>query len=136
MCIRDSNEGLIDFDFAADLGTKEIVLHYHSDAMQHEPCGLLSNLHITSNLVAANSVFAVGDEPSCGEPFVERDRRIFHDGTNLDGELALGMVSGASPSAALGAEFNCRRAARRTEHFTVWPASNRQICLLYTSRCV
>ena len=70
--------------------------------MQHEPCGLLSYFHVTRNLVTADSVLAVSEQPSSGEPLVQADGRIFHDGANLDGELALRMMAGASPSAPIG----------------------------------
>src|SRR5437868_2247626 len=77
-----TNEGFVHFDFAAEFATEEIILHRKPDTMQHEPCRLLSDLHVAGNLVAANSVLAVGDQPSCGHPLVERNSGIFHDGSN------------------------------------------------------
>src|SRR5208282_2010820 len=122
-----ADEGFVYFDFAAEFGAEEIILHDKPDAMEHKPCRLLSHFHVSRNLVAADSVFAVGNEPSCHEPFVERDWRIFHHSADLDGELALCMVLGASPSAALLAKFHSLAAASRADNFTVRPAPNRQI---------
>jgi uncharacterized repeat protein (TIGR03803 family) len=121
------DEGFVYFDFAANLGTKEIVLHYEPDAMEHEPCRFLSDLNITCNLIAADAVLAVGDEPSCGEPLVQRNRGIFHHGANLDGELALCMVLRASPSAPLLAEFDGLATASGANDLAIWPASDSKV---------
>src|SRR2546421_3301216 len=98
-----ADESFVHFDFAAELRPEEIILHCKPDAVQHKPCRLLSDLHITRNLVAADSILAISDEPSCGHPLVKRDGRIFHHSADLDRELALCVVSGASPSTAIGA---------------------------------
>ncbi len=61
---------------------------------------------IAGNLVTADTVLAVGDHPHCGQPLVQTDRRIFHDGADLDGELTLRMVTWHNAkSERFGAEF-------------------------------
>src|SRR3989442_6751650 len=58
-----TDEGLVRFDFAAQFASEEFILYCKPNAMEHEPCGLLTYLHVTGNLVTANSILAVGDEP-------------------------------------------------------------------------
>ena len=72
--------------------------------MEHEPCRLLSNLYVLGNLVATDSVLAVGDHPGCSEPLVQRDRRVFHHSSDLNREFALGVMAGALPSPASAVE--------------------------------
>src|SRR6202165_2478151 len=100
-----ADEGLINFDFAAELGPEEIILHSEPDSMQHEPCRLLGNSHVTSNFIAADAILAISDQPSCGEPFVQTDSGVFHYSPNFDGEFALCMMLRASPGAALCIEL-------------------------------
>ena len=71
-----ADESLIGFDFAAQLATKGIILHGKPDAMQHEPCGFLSHLHIAGDFVGTDAILAIGDEPSGNQPFIEANRRI------------------------------------------------------------
>ena len=59
-----------------------------SQAMQHEPCGLLRHAKVTVNFVRANSVFTANQHPESRKPFLQRDRRILEDGLNLDRKLA------------------------------------------------
>src|SRR5258708_5626924 len=94
-----ANEGFVYFNFAAQLGAEKIVLHRKANPLKHEPCRLLGNLHVAGDLVAANTVLAIGKHPRCHEPLVQRDRRILIDRANLGGELALGMMATAFPSA-------------------------------------
>jgi hypothetical protein len=126
-----ADECLIDFDLPLSVRSKlraeGIVLHRQPDAVKHEPCRLLSDLHVSRNLVAADSVLAVGDQPSCGEPFVQRNRGIFHHSSNLDGELTLRMMSAALPEAAIRIELNALRTAGRTGDLAIGPASDREI---------
>src|ERR1700688_1702958 len=88
-----ADEGFICLDFATEFRAKRFVLHCKANPMKHDPCRLLSDFNVARNLVAADSVLAVSDHPSCDHPLIQRNRGIFHDGSNLDGELALGMMS-------------------------------------------
>ena len=125
-----ADEGFIYFYLAAigaQLGAEEFILHCQPNPMQHEPCGLLSNLHISRNLVTTDTVLAIGYEPSSGEPLIQRDRGIFHHSADLYGKLALRVMSGASPSAAFLAEFDLHGAASRAGDNAVRPAPDREI---------
>jgi hypothetical protein len=95
--------------------------------MQHEPCRLLGDFNIACDLVAADTVFAVSDHPSCHHPFVERDGGIFHHSADLDGELALCMMLGASPSATLLAKFYSLTATGWAYDLAVRPTADSEI---------
>src|ERR1700722_13551545 len=122
-----ADEGLINFDFSAELGTEEIILHCKANAMQHEPCRLLGDLHVTRNLVTAHAVLAVRNHPSCGHPLVEWNSRIFHDGPDLHRELSFRMVRAALPDAPRRIEFHFIRSASRAKYLAIGPATDRQI---------
>src|ERR1017187_9413438 len=55
--------------------------------MEHEPCRLLSDANIAGQLIGADAVLAVRQEPHRREPFLERDGRILENGIQLDGIL-------------------------------------------------
>ena len=65
------------------------ALHGKPDAVQHEPCGLLSDSQSAADFVGADSVLAVGKHPSSSKPLVQGDRAILENGSDLDRELAL-----------------------------------------------
>ena len=52
------------------------------------------------NFIRADAVFCADDHPDSGEPFIKADWRIFHDGSNLDGELPMVMFLLAFPNSA------------------------------------
>src|ERR1035438_9689844 len=95
-----ADESFIDLDFTAEL-TKGFILQSQTNAMQHEPCGFLSDTEIAGQFAGANAVLAVCQQPKSGHPLVESDGGIFAEAPDLDGEFALRMMLGASPSAAL-----------------------------------
>src|SRR6185437_7767662 len=119
-----ADESFIHFDFSGEFATKEIILHGKPDAMKHEPRRLLSYFDIPRNLVTADSIFAVSDQPSSSEPFIQRNRGIFHHGADLDGKLALRMMLSTSPSAPLIAEFDSLATASWANDFAVRPAAD------------
>jgi hypothetical protein len=91
-------------------------LESETDAVHHEPCGLLGHSDGAVNFVAAHSIFAIGDHPDGYKPFVQRDRRVFEDGIDLDGELPFGVRSLAFPNPASGKESDFLGTAARTGH--------------------
>src|SRR6266852_3215078 len=121
-----ADESLVHFDFAAEFGAKEFILHCKANPLQHEPCRLLRNAHVTRNLVTADTVFAVRKHPRCREPLVQRDRRILVDRSDLDGELALGVMAATLPSTALCIEANLGGSATGT-NYTVRPATDSNV---------
>src|SRR5438128_2132945 len=89
-----TDEGFIYFYFAAvsaQLRAEEIILHCKANPLQHEPRGLLAHLDVTCNLVTAHTVLAISQHPRRGEPFVQRNRTILIDCSDLDRELAFRM---------------------------------------------
>ncbi|HUL35370.1 MAG TPA: hypothetical protein VL128_15905, partial [Candidatus Eisenbacteria bacterium] len=97
-----ANESFVYFDFA--IGTAEFqeraILHCKSDAMEHEPCGLLSDAKCAANLVRANAILAVCNHPNCDEPFVERKSGILKDSSHFAGELFASVFAFAFPHPA------------------------------------
>src|SRR5271157_768257 len=93
-----TDKSFVGFNFAAKLASEVFILHSEPDAMQHEPCSLLGDLQIALNFPTTDSVFAIGDEPDCSQPLVKADGRIFADGSDLDGEFALEVMSRTCPS--------------------------------------
>jgi len=99
---RPTNEGFVYFDFGS-APTKfhfGIGLQCEAQALEHEPCRLLSHADSAVNLPRANAVLAVGEHPHCGKPILQADSGVLEDGPYLYGELALRMASLALPDAA------------------------------------
>src|ERR1700678_1415554 len=61
-----TDEGFVYFDSSATMAhlSNRFVLHEKSDAMEHEPCTLLSDLNVAGDLITTNSILAVSDKPS------------------------------------------------------------------------
>src|SRR5712692_1095579 len=78
-----------------------LVFHGNTNAMQHEPCGLLSYADGATNFVAAHAVLAIAEHPHNGQPFFQRDRRILKNGSNLGAELPMRMDTLALPLALI-----------------------------------
>src|SRR2546422_704494 len=99
---RTADESFVYFDFASAPAEFQdgAVLHRKPDAMEHEPCGLLSDADGASHLIRTDSVFAVGDHPNGDEPLVERKGRILKDSSDLDAELFARMLGLTFPHAA------------------------------------
>jgi hypothetical protein len=91
-----------------------------TESLQHEPCCFLSDLKSAVNFQTAHSVFAIDQHPKSGHPLVERDWRILHYGSNLEGELLFAVI--AKPDAASLNERMLRTIAARASHFSIWPA--------------
>lgn len=100
-----------------------IRLEGQSDAVQHEPGRLLADLDRPRDLVAAHPVLAVCDHPHRCEPLAQWDRRILHDGSDFDGEFALGVMAGTLPGPALGVEADTFRTASWANNLAIRPAA-------------
>jgi hypothetical protein len=108
--------GFINFDVATELAAARFVLHRQTDAVQHEPRGLLGDANRAVDLPRANAVLAVGDQPQNGQPLVQTERRVLKDRPGLERELPLGMTGFALPSLARRIEVNGLRTAGRARH--------------------
>jgi len=95
-----ADEGLVDLDTVAASAefSALLTLLSESDPVKHEPCGLLSHVQSAGNLARANAVLAIQDQPHCGQPFVQAERRFLEDGSDLHGELPLRMPRTALPT--------------------------------------
>ena len=125
---RATDEGFVHFDLATrpshfHQGTR---LHRQTDAVEHEPCGLLSDAQSAVDFVAANSVLAIGNHPNCDKPFVQLDRTILENGTDLDRKLAVVVDGLALPLSLILEEHNVIPATGRADYDIVRPAQLRQ----------
>lgn len=90
-----------------------LTLERESDALEHEPGGFLRNAERTGNLVAANAVLGVCDDPDARQPLVQTERGILKEGARLEGELPFRMACLALPPVAALVEVDARVAALR-----------------------
>ena len=116
VCMHESrsttDESFVYFNFAARAahGNGMLGLHGEADAVEHEPCRLLSDSQSATDFVAADSVLAVRYEPDSDEPFVERQSRVLEDSSNLHAELLASMLILAFPEATGSEKANVLRA--------------------------
>jgi hypothetical protein len=103
-----TDEGFIHFDVTGEFAAV-LALLGQTDAVKQEPSGFLSGTQRASDLATTDAVLAVLKHPDCREPLIKADRRVFHDGADLHGELPLGM-----PDAALPAELLFQKAHSNT----------------------
>jgi hypothetical protein len=122
---RTADESFVYFDFATDF-PEGFVLQGEPDAMEHEPSRLLGDLESAAHFIGTDSILAVGEHPSRCEPLVEPDGRILKNGADLDGELALGVMSGALPDTPRSAERDLLGAASRAGD-TLGPAPRNKV---------
>ena len=88
--------------------------------MSHEPGGLLRDAEITGDLVGADAVLAVHDQPQGGEPLLQGDGAVLEDGPDLGRELLL--AGPALPEPPGRQEGSLRRLAARAGHGAIGPA--------------
>ena len=119
---KSTDHGFVGFDWAVTAEFLEApALHGFADAVQHEPCGLLSHVQIAGDFVATHSVLAIDYQPHGDQPLVEAEWAILEDRTDLDRELATVMGLAAFPQAARGQETHFLSAANRARN-AVGPA--------------
>ena len=116
------DEGLVYLDGPFQLPVKAF-LHGHTDAMEHEPCGLLSHPERPVKLPRTDAVAVVGDHPHSGKPLIESKRGILKNGPDFDRKLRLGVPSFALPEATGGQEADVRRPASRTGDNAIRPSA-------------
>src|ERR1700722_2056722 len=108
--------------FAASL-----VLQSKADAMQHEPCRFLSYADGAGDLVGTDTISAIGDHPDHNQPFLQRNRGILKDGSNLCRELAFCVGALALPLALVVKEYNVIPTTGRADYYTIWPAQQSHV---------
>jgi len=121
-----TDEGFVGFDFSTKLSAG-FGLKSKPDTLQHEPRSLLGNAQIAANLVAADAVLAVAEQPNSGEPLVQAERRIFKDGSDLDGELTAFVLDGALPNTPCCDVPGILAATSGAHHDAIRPAPSHQV---------
>src|SRR5713226_1166389 len=119
-----ANKGFIHFHFAsttADLRSVAPLLFLHNltDSLKHEPCRRLRHLEGATKFVRTDTVLCIRQQPKCRHPFVESDRRVFHDRLNLDRELLFAGI--AEPKLAGLDERVLSSGATRANNVSVRP---------------
>jgi hypothetical protein len=88
---RTADESFVGFNLAsgtADL-PEVLFLESQSNALQHEPCRLLSNVQRSAKFVRADAVLAIDQHPYSSHPLIQAKSGVFKDGSHFDGELFL-----------------------------------------------
>ena len=93
-------------------------LHSLTDAVEHEPSGLLGNADVTSHLVAGYAISAIADHPDSHHPLIESKSGILENCSHLEAELLLapialpdaaGLDKSVTLRTAMGASYNTIR---------------------------
>src|SRR5579875_1345158 len=101
-----TDEGFVGFDLAFQFRPERTFLHCQTDALEHEPRGFLSNAQILRQLVRADAILAVGQQPDGRKPLFETDRGVFEDSADLNRELAALVLTAAFPAALICQEVH------------------------------
>jgi hypothetical protein len=94
--------------------------------MEHEPSSFLSNAKSAVNLPRTNAILAVGNKPNAGKPFIQAERTILEDSSNLHGKLALCMMRTALPAQLVFEKANLVAPASRADN-AIRPSTSRYI---------
>ena len=94
--------GFVHFDVAAQFAAAVVLvfLHGETNALEHEPCGLLRDADSASDFVRADAVLRVGDHPHARQPLIQAERGVLENRAGLEGELSLRVTGLALPSVA------------------------------------
>lgn len=106
-----TDEGFVRFDLAREQRGL-VVLHGLTDAVQHEPSGLLGDAEGACEFVRGRSVLRVGEQPQGRKPLAERDGAMLEDRVRLGREVPATVL--AAPNAARLNWLYGRRAASRS----------------------
>jgi len=99
-----TDKSLINLYFPAQLAAALFTLLGKPDAMEQKPCGLLGDTERTRYFTTANAILRVLKHPHSRKPFIQTDRGVFHDGSNLDGKLTARMSDAALPAQLVSKE--------------------------------
>jgi hypothetical protein len=123
-----TDEALINLDLTATTTDLEerAVLHRKADAVEHEPCSLLSDAKGAGNLTRANAVLCSSNHPDGGKPLLQSQRRILKDGSYLGRELTFAVSALALPFTLSPQEGHIGASAGRADN-AVWPAMRNHV---------
>jgi len=108
-----ADERLVHFNLTGELGSS-LVLHGFANPVQHEPRGFLRHAKVPSDLIAADTVAAIGNQPDSRKPLVETNSGLVEDRPDFDGELLTAFA--ALPDAPRLEEHRLRSFAMRANH--------------------
>ena len=115
------DESLVRFDVAGKL-LKRSFMDSHTNAVIHEPSRLLRDSESASGFSRANTILAIDDHPERDQPFINQDRRLFHHGSGLHGELGVIVFSVALPDPLFFDPEYLLGIAARALHYAIGPA--------------
>ena len=113
-----ANVRLVGLNRAAHLG-ETLGLHPESDTRQHEPRGLLGHAKRPAQLVGADAIPGVREQPHCWQPLVQAKWAILEDGADLDRKLLVTRL--ALPNSPRANQRRLLGRAARARH-AIWPA--------------
>jgi len=92
------------------------------NAVRQVPSRLLADSQIEGDFAARDTVFAGHNQPHGGEPLIEPQRGIFHDGADLQGKLWFRMIAVALVEFGGFQIGDLLRIAVRAAHLRIRPA--------------
>lgn len=126
---ESTDESLVGFNRPASTEFRErTALHRKPNAMEHEPCGFLTDFQISREFARTDSVLAIADQPDSGQPLSQRQRRVLEDGSDLNAELTAVMLLAALPAALIGEIMDFIASANRALHDAVRPTARNNVC--------
>lgn len=121
---RATNESFVHFDRSTGAAKfqERAILHCKTNAMEHEPCRLLSDAKSAAHFIGTDTVLAVGDHPNSDQPLVEGKRGVLKDGAHLNGELPMRVNALALPLALILKEHGILALTSGAGYDTIRPA--------------
>jgi hypothetical protein len=117
--VPTADKGFVGFDAPGHF-LERTFLHGQTDTVKHEPTRLLGDTKGTANLVGANPVLRIDDEPDSREPLAQGQWAIAKDRADFYRELFFTILAVAYHALA-GKRTNIRRAAMSALWLSVWP---------------
>ena len=111
-----ADEGFVHFNFTGKFAAANAILQGQPNPVEHVPCTLLSDSKRAVEFPRTNAVLHVGLHPDRSEPLVQTEGGIFHDGSDLDGELGLRMTALALPEPTRSNVPYVLRSTGRADH--------------------
>ena len=88
-----ADESFVHFHFAAIPADLTKTACRPADAVEHEPCRLLSDAQIAGQLATADTILAVGQHPQGAKPLVQAQRRILKMVPSFHRELFIAFLA-------------------------------------------
>jgi hypothetical protein len=121
-----ANKGFVYFDVTSELAALFALMRL-PNPMEHEPSSFLTDSECPMEFPGGDPVLGISKQPHGWKPLVQAERRVLKDGSDLDGELALWVVTTALPAIVLVGKRHLCATAGRALHYAVRPAFRYQI---------